>query len=115
MRLKNKFKRDGYIKINSEINHNQRFSFISNKFDLMVKRELEKTNVKNLGGFIMGNLSMQQGYLGDILFKLLFTPNFISKIEEVIDNKLSQYDIFFCQIKEIKFFIRMDHTKKKCI
>ena len=61
----------------------------------MVKRELEKTNVKNLGGFIMGNLSMQQGYLGDILFKLLFTPNFISKIEEVIDNKLSQYDIFF--------------------
>ena len=95
MKLKNKFNRDGYIKIDTKIGYSQRFSFLSNKFDLLLKSELEKKNVKNLGGFIMGNLSLQQGYLGDLLFKLLFTPDFISKIEEVIENKLSNYDIFF--------------------
>ena len=68
MKLKNKFNRDGYIKIDTKIGYSQRFSFLSNKFDLLLKSELEKKNVKNLGGFIMGNLSLQQGYLGDLLF-----------------------------------------------
>ena len=42
MKLKNKFNRDGYIKIDTKIGYSQRFSFLSNKFDLLLKSELEK-------------------------------------------------------------------------
>ena len=93
--LKNKFNKDGYVKIKTNLKSNPLFLFISKKLDFFVKNELSRIESKKLGGFIMGNLSMQQGYLGNKLFKLIFTPNFVSIIENLIENNFNNYDIFF--------------------
>ena len=95
MKIKNKFNKEGYIKIDTDIKSNPKFAYISKKFDFFLNKEINKESSKKLGGYIMGNLNMQQGYLGNILFKLLFTSKFVSKIESIIENKLTEYDIFF--------------------
>ena len=95
MKIKNKFNKEGYIKIDTDIKSNPKFAYISKKFDFFLNKEINKESSKKLGGYIMCNLSMQQGYLGNILFKLLFTSKFVSKIESLVENKLTEYDIFF--------------------
>ena len=91
MKIKNKFNKEGYIKIDTDIKSNPKFAYISKKFDFFLNKEINKESSKKLGGYIMGNLSMQQGYLGNILFKLLFTSKFVSKIESLVENKLTEY------------------------
>ena len=75
---KNIFDKNGYVVLDTELINNPLFNDLINAFENAVNLELKNSNIKKLGGYIMGNFGINQGPLGLKLYSLILN-NFLDK------------------------------------
>tara|TARA_A100001015_G_C14949900_1_gene696287 strand:- start:167 stop:940 length:774 start_codon:yes stop_codon:yes gene_type:complete len=90
---KQNFDNNGYVVLDTNLNSNEIFHNIVDKIYKEVDRLVLQKELKNYGGYMMGNFGINQGFLGKKLFSLLFQKDFISLFENLIDNKIDNYCI----------------------
>lgn len=92
---KNLFDKKGYAIFNTKLNKNYKFNSIIKKIKKDLLIQLNRKNLNNLGGFIMGNLNVNQGNYGPKLFSLVFKKNLTKNLEKILGNKINTFDVLY--------------------
>lgn len=92
---KNVFDKKGYAIFNTKLKENYKFNSIIKKIEKDLLRQSKKKFLNNLGGFIMGNLNVNQGNYGLKLFSLVFKKNLIKIFEKIAGNKINNFDVLY--------------------
>ena len=87
------FNKNGYILLNTDLKGNLTFNKLCIAIDSLLKKEIKNSNIKKLGGYIVGNLNINQGHFGSKLYSIIFKNDFKKYFETLISKKLSLFDI----------------------
>ena len=66
------FDKNGYVLLDTSLSDNQLFDDLINKIDISLSEEIKNSDIKKLGGYIMGNFGINQGPFGSKLYSLVF-------------------------------------------
>ena len=89
------FNQNGYVILDTYLDNNKFFNDLIAKVENTLNDEINKPYVKKLGGYLMGNLGINQGPFASKLFSLVFNNEFQSYFEKITRKKLSSFDINF--------------------
>ncbi len=89
------FDKNGYVLLDTTLNDNQLFDNLINEIEISLNEEIKNSDIKKLGGYIMGNFGINQGPFGSKLYSLVFHEEFISYFENLTKKKLDLFDINF--------------------
>ena len=87
------FDKNGYVVLDTELINNPLFNDLINEFENTVNLELKNSNIKKLGGYIMGNFGINQGPLGLKLYSLIFKEEFVNYFEKITSKKINSFDL----------------------
>lgn len=87
------FDLNGYVLLNTSLSENQTFNNLVEKIENSLNEEIKNSNIKKLGGYIMGNFGINQGPYGSKLFSLVFHQEFKDYFENLTNKKLDYFDI----------------------
>ena len=90
---KNIFDNDGYVLLDTNLDTNINFNKLTKEIEQYVSEKVKDTEIKKLGGYIMGNFGINQGQFGHKLYSLVFQNEFINYFESITLKKLSLFDI----------------------
>ena len=93
--IKKEFDRNGYVLIDANLNSNNKFKTITKKIYKDLNSQLLRKDLSYLGGYIMGNLNVNQGNYGSILFSLVFKKKIIKIFEKITGKNLKTFDVLF--------------------
>jgi len=89
------FDKKGYAIFNTKLKKDYKFNRIIEAIQKDLFIELNKKNLNNLGGFIMGNLNVNQGNYGPKLFSLVFKKKLIKIFEIITGDKINSFDVLY--------------------
>ena len=92
---KSVFELNGYVILNTSLSENQTFDNLIEEIENSLSKEIKNSDIKKLGGYIMGNFGINQGPFGSKLFSLVFHEEFKSYFENLTKKELNSYDINF--------------------
>ena len=55
------FDKNGYVLLDTTLNDNQLFDNLINEIEISLNEEIKNSDIKKLGGYIMGNFGINQG------------------------------------------------------
>ena len=87
------FDTNGFVLLDTSLSNDHLFSNLSNEIEKSLLLELKNSKLKKFGGYLMGNLNVNQGPFAQKLYKSVFVDEFISYFEELTSKKLSSFDI----------------------
>jgi hypothetical protein len=87
------FDKNGYVLLSTHLKNSSLFNKLCNEIDWRLNKQIKKSNLKKLGGYIVGNLNINQGLLGSKLYSLVFKKEFKSYFEKLTSKKVSLFDI----------------------
>ena len=87
------FDKNGYALLKTNLKNNLKFNKLCIEIESVLKKEIKKTNLKKLGGYIVGNLNINQGHFGPKLYSIIFKNEFKKYFESLILKKLSLFDV----------------------
>ena len=90
---KDNFEKNGYVIIDNNLENNQNFEKITQEINLNLKLQLKDNNLKNISGYLMGNLGINQGQYGLKLYSIIFKEEFIKIFENLTEIDLNSFDI----------------------
>tara|TARA_B100000902_G_scaffold385012_1_gene425867 strand:- start:11010 stop:11792 length:783 start_codon:yes stop_codon:yes gene_type:complete len=92
---KNVFDKNGYVLLDTNLSNNSLFDKLVNEFQNSLEAEINNSDIKKIGGYIMGNFGINQGPLGSKLYSQVFKEEFINYFENLTQKKLDLFDINF--------------------
>ena len=92
---KSVFDLNGYILLDTSLSENQSFNNLIKEIENSLSKEIKNSDIKKLGGYIMGNFGINQGPFGSKLFSLVFHEEFKSYFENLTKKELNSFDINF--------------------
>ena len=87
------FDKNGYVLLSTHLKGNSIFDQLCVEIELFLKKEIQKTNLEKLGGYIVGNLNINQGHFGPKLYSIIFKNEFKRYFESLVVKKMSAFDI----------------------
>jgi hypothetical protein len=87
------FDKNGFVLINTSLNNNSSFDKLCNEIDNCLIKQIKDTNLNKLGGYIVGNLNINQGQLGSKLYSLVFKKELKNYFEKLVKKKINLFDI----------------------
>ena len=90
---KSVFDLDGYVLLNTNLSKNQTFNNLIEEIENSLSEEIKNSDIKKLGGYIMGNFGINQGPFGSKLFSLVFHQEFKDYFENLAKKELDSFDI----------------------
>lgn len=84
--LSNKFFKDGFLIFNNFLK-SEKFKKTCTEINQDLENILYKTNLKKIGGFLMGNLNVYPGKYSKIILDMLISENFYDIIENITQKK----------------------------
>ena len=90
---KKNFEKNGFIVLNTNLSSNIVFNNVVNEIYLKLDELVSNKNIKSFGGFMMGNLGINQGPLGKKLFSLVFNNDLINIFENIVGSKIDKFCI----------------------
>lgn len=81
------FDKNGFVLINTSLNNNSSFDKLCNEIDNCLIKQIKDTNLNKLGGYIVGNLNINQGQLGSKLYSLVFKKELKNYFEKLVKKK----------------------------
>ena len=91
---KTNFKEFGYIKID-ELSKNNLFSDYINEFKKDLKFAYDTQNIQSLGGYKAGNLNINLGKYGPLIFNLLQSLNFKKYFNFITGDDISNFKVLY--------------------
>ena len=55
------FDKNGYVLLDTSLNNNRLFDELINEIEISLSEEINNSDIKKLGGYIMGNFGINQG------------------------------------------------------
>ena len=92
---KSVFELNGYVILDTSLSENQTFDNLIKEIENSLSKEIKNSDIKKLGGYIMGNFGINQGPFGSKLFSLVFHEEFKSYFENLTKKELNSFDINF--------------------
>ncbi len=92
---KEDYHNNGYLIIDTDLEDNQNFNNLVEEINCDLKLKTKSNDLKKHGGFIMGNFGINQGPYGPKLFSLIFKDQFVKVFEDLTENKLENFNIFY--------------------
>lgn len=94
--IKKKFENLGFIKIDKFIVEDNFFE-LCNELNNQINEKffIEKKKIKNLGGNLIGNININLGQKGDIIWSYLKKKNINKLISDLTGFKDNEYSVFF--------------------
>ena len=92
---KNYYKNNGYIVLDTDLEHNQDFNNLVNEIYNDLNLKVNSKELKKNGGYIMGNFGINQGPYGPKLQSLIFKDDLIKIFEDLTESKLDEFNIFY--------------------
>ncbi len=92
---KNFFEKKGYIILNTKLDNDLLFNKLCDEIENRINHLAKISNIKKLGGYIVGNLNINQGPFGSRLYSLVFKKKLINFFEKITKKKINQFDIKF--------------------
>ena len=89
------FDKNGYVLLDTSLSDNSLFNNLVNEIENSLSEEIKNSNIKKLGGYIMGNFGINQGPFGSRLYSLVFKEEFVSYLENLTSKKLDLFDMNF--------------------
>ena len=90
-----KFKNEGYLVLDTYLDKNIIFKKYSKIIYKFIKKEINSNKYNNFGGYMMGNLNINQGYLGPKFFSLVFDSKIKNIFENITKKKLKDFDVIY--------------------
>ena len=90
---KSVFDLDGYVLLDTSLSENQTFNNLIEEIENSLSEEIKNSDIKKLGGYIMGNFGINQGPFGSKLFSLVFHQEFKDYFENLVKKELDSFDI----------------------
>ena len=87
------FDKNGYVLLNTNLKGNLIFDKLCIEIDSFLKKEIQNSDLKKLGGYIVGNLNISQGHFGPKLYSIIFKNNFKKYFQRLTKKKLNFFDI----------------------
>ena len=87
------FEKNGFVLLDTNLSNNSLFDDLINEIESSLKEEIRNTNIKKIGGYIMGNFGINQGPFGSKLYSLIFEKEFVNYFENLTSKKLNLFDI----------------------
>ena len=81
------FDKNGYVLLDTSLSDNSLFNNLVNEIENSLSEEIKNSNIKKLGGYIMGNFGINQGPFGSRLYSLVFKEEFVSYLENLTSKK----------------------------
>ncbi len=91
----NSFSTDGYIVLDTDLEHNYEFKLIVNDIYKHLNLKLKNTKLKKMGGYFMGNFGINQGPFGPKLYSMVFKDQFLKLFEILTGKQVKLFDIFY--------------------
>ena len=115
---KSVFDLDGYVLLDTSLSKNQTFNNLIEEIENSLSEEIKNSDIKKLGGYIMGNFGINQGPFGSKLFSLVFHKEFKDYFEN-LKKEPNSFDINYggnvTLPKGNQLFPQMKFMNKKCI
>jgi hypothetical protein len=92
LNLKKEFENNGYIIIKNFISSNN-FIEISNKLNKDIESTLTHIKLKKFGGYQIGNINVNPGKYGRIIWNILIKNKLDNLVEKILDKKIKDYFI----------------------
>ena len=77
------FEKNGFVLLDTNLSNNSLFDDLINEIESSLKEEIRNTNIKKIGGYIMGNFGINQGPFGSKLYSLIFKEEFVNYFENL--------------------------------
>ena len=90
---KKTFDKNGYVLLNTSLSKNLSFDKLCSEIETCLNKLIKNSNIKKLGGYIVGNLNVNQGPFGLKLYSLVFKKKFQNYFEKFTSKKINQFDI----------------------
>ncbi len=90
---KSSFDKNGYVLLNTNLKGNLIFDKLCIEIESLLKKKIKTSNIKNLGGYIVGNLNINQGHFGPKLYSIIFKNKFKKYFQTLTLKKFSLFDI----------------------
>ena len=87
------FDENGYVLLSTSLSDNSLFDNLISEIENSLNEEIKNSDIKKLGGYIMGNFGINQGPLGYKLYSLIFEKEFVSYFENLTSKKLDLFNI----------------------
>ena len=93
--LKEKFDKSGFIKLSNFIKDEEFYKLCENiDKEINLKFSQNNTYLKELGGSLMGNININTGLKGDIIWSYLKKNNISNIIKDLVGLEENEYEIF---------------------
>ena len=90
------YKENGVVVLKTSLNENLSFKEISKNIYKDLNIEVNRPEIKKFSGYLMGNLNVYPGTYGYQILKLLKSEKkILSEIEDILGNKIENFDISF--------------------
>ena len=89
------YNNDGYAILDTYLEHNKDFNDLIDEINNDLRLKINYRELKKNGGFIMGNLGIDQGPYGPKFYSLIFKDQLIKILEELTEIKLDEFDMFY--------------------
>ena len=86
---------NGYLILNTNLEFNQNYKRLVKEINEDIKFKLTRDNLHKYGGYLMGNLNIDQGKYGPKFYSLIFKKDLIKILENLINDKIKSFDIFY--------------------
>ena len=92
MNLRETFYKNGYLVIPGYLK-NKNFDNICKNLDNKISNTLEKTNLKKIGGYKIGNLGLHSGKYATAIWELMIQNGIGELIKNILNRQLSDFEI----------------------
>lgn len=92
LNLKSEFENNGYIIVKNFILSNN-FLQISNSLNREIENTLNNSNIKKFGGYQIGNINVNPGKYGKLIWDILIENKLDNLVEKILDKKINNYFI----------------------
>ena len=81
------FDKNGYVLLDTSLSDSRLFDDLIKEIEISLSDEIKNSDIKKLGGYIMGNFGINQGPFGSKLYSLVFHEEFISYFQNLTKKK----------------------------
>ena len=93
--LEKNFKKNGYLHVKNFLTKNKKFIKYSSEINYLIQKKLQKVNIKNYGGSLIGNINVYPGKYGKKIFQLLEIGGLNKIIKNCTGMNLKNFDILY--------------------